>query len=474
MGFLDDIANTFNPPDPPPPPSTQKMMLINNQTVLAKLLNTAKVRSNQAFSFNVSNTRGDVLIANNSFNQTATLDLKAAFKQVADVETLKDLALAVGQSSKDFVNNKAKIEKSTAAVNHQEMYIDTSSTISSEIDNKCLAESTQTFSVEVKNTGGNVTITDNSFNQVATVMADCFADTINKSELTQKLDATMVQTAPEPPMFSIYIVLSLLGIVLMVTYKKFVPFVVVAIGLLITFYGWSVTLDDVVVNSYSRLIANQCPDATLLSSGPVGSVARASETCLANKECVAFDVISYVLDADNNAVKQQILTANYYSSLPDTCSAVFKEVDELKIIHVPRFGSGPSAPTLSIIDDIWLNTNTSEWFVFDRTVRSWIKKGQFSTAFKVGATTAAWDPGTADIVVKPSGPVNVASFTLTRGGETAKVPGPGYMTQIPDPPNTSGYVTSKTQWGPILGGLLVTAVGMGGVVPVVVGFLKSK
>ena len=456
-------------------------MIVNDQqTLLSEIVNNATASAIQTFGVNISNVKGDVSFSGNTVTQQASVDLTAAFDTSSSDASQETLAKAVSSSAKSLTSGLLNYG-SSESVNETNTYINTSSLISSQIRNECYANTSQSQSITISDVGGSVKVDNNSFNQLASSMASCFATSVNRNEAVKNIQESVSQAAQSSALganinLSFLIVIALVavggGVPILLALRTLIVFAVIIIaGAGIMAAGYLFFSPTVIAtNEYSRLVKNTCPETIILASNESNSsIASAVAQCKNTRGCKAFDFIGYDLSEDKKSIAayrnppQTIL----YKQKP-TCTEVFTVQDKLEIAYLPSYASGPAdpvSPTATpgaiVKPNIWLNTLTSEWFILNQQTLKWESSGKFSQSFNLESSPAMWGPATnPGVIVATSGiKSNPTSFDLVLGTVKKTHTGPGFLKNIPTAINSSGYSYVKYNW--LIMGAGAAVAGMG-------------
>jgi len=459
--------------------NVQLMLVKDNQELISSIIQQSLNTNNQSQIIDISNIHGDVTITGMNQSQTSTLNMRGVFDASTTDNAQRSFASSTTQSAKSLVKD-LNLGSASAASNQVMQYIEVASKIAATIHQTCGNTLTQLQNISISNIAGNVSLTRTGQEQVATSLATCFGKVVSETSAVSDLALKNEQVASASSiglnMFTIliFIVIFLVGggMPLLLGYKNLVIFgILAAIGIGIASSGYYTSSQDMKMTIFSPTIRKSCtsPDA-IPATEQYETIEQVGKACL-DKGYAAFDYIGYETSKDGRDVTAvndppKVL---FYKSIPKDCTAPFTSQDHVQLIHIPKYGSGSGGPKIDPtgnIYDIWLDTDTSDWYVFEEV---WRLRGRFSTLFDKPKAPAAWvvpnvtvSPQTATIFVEPTIAANPALWRVRFADVTKIAPGPGMFTIQPKYNNVSGYKYTKWNLPTILGGLALGMAGIGG------------
>ena len=347
-------------------------------TVATNIVQDTKLTSDQTQIISVDGGRGDVNISGNHFNQQVTLNMSALLKAMVTQKAQQDLSLQVQQAAKSLCSG-LNLGQFTDATNIMNTYVEAAIDITSQVSQTCAAAAKQNQSITVNNRDGNITITDNTFQQVSNIFSKCVEDAVSDNSAMQKIQEKLDQSAEATSKgISVWALAILAIVVLLIMGAPFVfatssavqilskllfPLLMFAgIILLAYYFGKKKTSMD--GYAFSPLLKNNAACGATAQEGGYSQYASASEAsnaCKADSTCQAVDWQGMTIDSqgDGTVLSQPVTT--FYSHVDSSpCPNVTNHPDTLKVLRSPRYRKRFRAVTLAVKrGDIWIDSQDS-------------------------------------------------------------------------------------------------------------------
>lgn len=469
-------------------------------TVSTDIVQRTAVSTDTSQIISVSDTSGDVWITGNEFIQRATLNITALMQALSTESAQQQLILQLSQEAKAMISG-LNVGQFADASNTMNILIEATINMVTNITQTCAASSRQGQTIEVRRTKGNVYIQNNVFSQVADILSTCTQEAVaNSSELqdlNERLDQKASASAEGLSPWAIAIIVGIIfgvpvvgGVVGGYYVMKFIfPLIIVAgIVMIFVYYYWSTT--DMKAMGFSSLIANTSPCAAqpLSSSTMYKDAVSASNDCLKDANCVAYDWQGIVVQSDGHGGSDgtyKILVppaTTFYKSIASACSTYVKP-DQVSTVRFPQFLSGPNDPTTyvgAINGDAYLNTTTSAWFqlllghwIFKDNI---VKSGKFGT-IAVGNVVPKTAGKTGDVFVLYSDRtpdyMEIYEWSGTEWIDTHRLQGPGIAPDAPTITNASGFKVQNRKSALLYLGIAAIVIGIVGTIVVFVAGRKK-
>lgn len=159
--------------------SEQVVDLLNEQTLL----------SLQNQSVNIKDTKGDVIMKGNTFSGEANIDFESLMEAATTQTATQDIMQKISNQA-ESMNKDLNILQNANAYSELQNYVSSAISLSTGVVQKCTGGTTQSQSINVETTGGNVIVTNNTFKQTSSIISKC----IQKSEVEQKSIQELQQT----------------------------------------------------------------------------------------------------------------------------------------------------------------------------------------------------------------------------------------------------------------------------------------
>lgn len=451
--------------------------------VAAEIVQNTAITTNSSQVISVTDNQGDVTISGNTLRQRATVNMQALFNAMSSEEAQQKLAVEIAQEAK-AITSGLNLGQFAASSNILETLISASIDLSSKIGQTCSLSSSQSQSIVVERARGSTTITNNVLDQMTDLLQSCVESAVNNNKAIQDVTAKIKQEASASAVGLSEWALALMGGVMVgvpviggvvggvYALKYIFPIVLIAGIVMIGVYIYS-TNNAMSYTAFSSLVENSTNCApTLLEEEPAATAQAAAAKCLANDRCVAVDFKKYNVAESGAYTALDAPTARYYSSV--SCSSVKPDGGSLVRAPVLFVGEGiPSTVAGAVPGDVYVNTETSNWYQMDNA-RVWHLKYMLIHEEFVGMTVSGRRPEAGN--QKPanyyyiySDPASMAYWHIYKNDgarwiEQLKKPGPGMYTVVPQVSNTTSFKIKERKSWLLYAGIAATVLGIGGTV----------
>lgn len=485
--------------------STNIAKTVANATsnVLNKVMQNATSNAESSQIISVTDVTGDVDISGNKFTTKITVDMSQLLQSLNDSSVREDLASEVAQAAKSLVKD-INLGNISTTTNDIENVINETISITTTLDSTCSSSIGETQSITVDSVNGNVTIKDNTFDNIAKMVGDCMVKTMSQNSAIQTLQTKIDQTASSSTSgFSIWglagvIGAIVLGLIVVTVGPTVVPLIAagknpqifgflvlfIATIFIIIWYAWTSKASNNTI--WSKPLSDTCAPTTILSqTNSLKTADQARTTCLSTDGCVAFD---FVLECDGNQPHETLYTEDkthdpvyrttLYSSIFKDCKP---EVDDSKILtkrSVIVSANNDAEKESSEEGAVWINKTDATFRIlkkadsklywtdpekFDKDI-NYITNVNIDGAAILGDSNVMYQTGW-----KMSAEKDLLKYTFTNDGQSKTVAGPGYIISSDVLPNVSGIVVTKRKsW------ILFTGIGFVILGVILLLFLKPK
>jgi len=469
-------------------------------TISTSIIQNTQLTEDSTQLISVKDINGDVHITGNQFTQTATINMQALMSALQTAEAQQSLIQELTQDAKSLISG-LNIGQFADATNTLDTLIEAELSIVTQIGQTCATGANQYQEIIVERVKGNVYVQNNVFNQMANIVQNCVQNVVSNTKSIQDAINKAAQSASSSAkgisewaallmvaiVFGLPVVAGVAGGIYALKYI-FPVFIIVGAVLLAVYYlKYTV---DMKLTGYSTLINNtpvclfkptdQKPQSSYTTQND------ASNVCLADINCKAFDWIAGEVQTDGSLKPYPTPQTFFYSDVSNMCQSSIKH-DGINILYTPQmFQFAGSPATVQIQNahngDVSLDTYTSDWYQLDEGV--WKLKNRFTNSFN----KVSWGTLTPNLINNPSlndvyiytNPHNPSIFTLYRANaqsqwqEESQFVGPGLIPNATALPytNTSGFKTVERNQLWLYGGIAFLAVGIFGTVFVY--FQQSK
>lgn len=369
----------------------------------SNILNNQKVTTDQSQMIHVSKTKGNVIISGNRFDQKVNLNMNSLLQAMSTSEVKQKMAVEMAQAAKSIVKGINLFQFSDAE-NEMRTAINETIDISTNVSQLCKAGISQTQSINVDTTDGDVRVSDNTMSQLGDIFTNCVQNAVTNNKAIQDLDAKFSQTAVAKSigisMWAIAIILAIIVLVMMssailpelliLKYLWYFMFIagIVMIILAFVFVDKSPKMYGVLFSTFIRNNPN-CNGQMLNQSTAYTTSGLAQKSCEKSKDCQAFDWQGIIIN-QNDPRKYTLVDppqTTFYSSVSESpCHDVVKSNDKYDMLREPDIllSSESTKPTF---DTIRIDPKTSEWYTWivysngDNPSSEWKKEGKLLDSY---------------------------------------------------------------------------------------------
>lgn len=468
-------------------------------TISTTIIQSTQLTEDSTQLISVKDINGDVHITGNQFKQTATINMQALMDSLQTAEAQQSLIQELTQDAKSIISG-LNIGQFSDATNTLNTLIEAELSIVVQIGQVCATGVNQYQEIIVERVKGNVYIQNNVFNQMANIVQNCVQNIVSNNKSIQEAINKAAQSASSSAkgisewaavlvaaiVFGLPVVGGVAGGIYALKYI-FPVFIIVGAVFLVVYY-WKSTI-DMKMTGYSTLI-NKTPVCLFKPTDQKPQTSYktqndASNECLSNNDCKAFDWIAGEVKTDGSLQPYPTPQTFFYSEVSNICQPSIKP-DAVSVLYTPKMFQFTGPPyTVTIPDvkngDIYLNINTADWYQLDSGV--WKIKNKFTQSFNNiswGTVIPSLIQGANDndvyIYTNSTNPsvFNMYRFKQSQWQTEGQFEGPGLIPSATSLPytNTSGFkvVERNPIW--LYGGIAFLGVGIIGTIFVY--FQQSK
>jgi hypothetical protein len=459
-------------------------------TLSTTIIQDTRLTEDSTQLISVTDIDGDVHITGNQFKQTATINMQALMSSLQTAEAQQSLIQELTQDAKSIISG-LNIGQFADATNTLNTLIDAELSIIVQIGQTCAVGANQYQQITVERVKGNVYIQNNVFDQMSNIIQNCVQNVVTNNKSIQDAINKAAQSSSSSAkgisewagvllaaiVFGLPVVGGIAGGIYALKYI-FPVFIIIGAVLLVVYYLKSTTIMQ--LTGYSTLI-NKTPvcmfkpsDQTPQSSHSTQN--DASNTCLSNSDCKAFDWVAGEVQPDGSLKPYSAPQTFFYTDVSDKCQSSIKP-DSVNILYTPQMFQGQGPPISVQIQnpnngDVFLDTSTTDWYQLDAGV--WKLKNTFTHSFN----KVSWGTLTPDLIQGAAvndvyiyaNPHNPSVFTLYRANTQShweverQIPGPGLIPNATALPytNTSGFKVIERNQLWLYGGIGFLVVGIAG------------
>lgn len=158
--------------------------MITNQVI--NMVSNQDVTSLQTQGITVKDAKSDVVISGNTFSQNAYMDFSSVMNTITQQEAQQDIMIQLQNEAKSMNKdlNLFQFADANAVVNN---YVNATINLTTNIVQNCAAASTQSQKISVETAGGKVSITNNTFDQLNKMFAQCLFSATSDQKSMQKM-----------------------------------------------------------------------------------------------------------------------------------------------------------------------------------------------------------------------------------------------------------------------------------------------
>ena len=339
--------------------------------VSSNIVQNSNISSNMSQIISISDIKGDVVISGNTFKQTANINMESLFSALSTQQAQQAIATQVAQEAKSLTSgfNLGQISESQ---NMMDMLMSATVNIVNTVGQTCQSASTQHQQITVERVQGSVTISNNVFDQMFSILQKCVQNTVTTNSTIQDMQLKLTQASSASSQGVNLTELAFIGMLMfglpivgtVVIGTKIIKHIAVILmllgfGLLIMYYQ-KVTYDVEFLSFSSFIEETKCESLRMLVSYDYDTIEEAAAYCQSNSKCWAFDWKGINIASDGTYTVLPKPRTVFYSSVQNTCQKIIKP-DKVSTIKPHSNGFTPATPSV---------INTSGFKIVKRT--SWL------------------------------------------------------------------------------------------------------
>jgi Lipid membrane protein of large eukaryotic DNA viruses len=430
-------------------------------TVSTDIIQRSQLTTDSSQIISVADVEGDVYITGNTFEQTAMINVQALMTALNTESAQQRLMIQLSQEAKSLVSG-LNIGQFAEADNTIDLLMEATIHLITTIKQTCAASTGQRQGITIVRQKGDVYVQGNIFSQVSNILYVCTQNAVSNSseiqDLQAKLDQTASATAEGLSPWAIAIIVGIIfgvpvigGVVGGYYVLKYIFPIVIVVGIvLIGMYFYWTTIDMQHVG-FSTFVQNTalCLGQKASTTPQYLNVAQASDACLRDQACEAFDWQGIVVQPDGSYNLLAPATTTFYSSVAGGCQAAIR-TDNVSTIRFPNFTAGAGEPHAIIgvqPGDAYLDTTTSKWYQL--MLGRWLfmdllmKTPYTRMTLGYAVPTAIGAAGDVYVFYDHTTPTFVQLYEWKADTKswvaTAKLNGPGVAPDAPTVTNASGF-----------------------------------
>lgn len=392
--------------------------------VATDIIQKQSLNTSQSQMIKVVGGSGDVVIKNNVMNQKVQIDMTQLLKSLTTQTAQQNLAAQLAQQAKSLISG-INLFQYTDSSNETDAFMKASIDISTRVSQECAATASQSQIIEVDARDGKIDIESNHMDQVTNIFSKCVENAVANSQTLQSLQQKLEQSASsETKGISAWalVILAILGLLMMAapfifgastifgTVSKFLFPLVLTAGIIMVVLYYTMTKPVMSGYGFSKLLSTM-PDCGAVEASTQNSYATAgdaSNACEQDGNCKAVDWQGMTVQPDGTAVILDQPKTTFYSAVAHSpCSNIVDHRDNLRIMRKPMVYVSTAAPDVNNLKppimggDIWINSNTSEWSVWDVEQASFSPKDKLIDDFS-GGNNITFDNSPGGPIANPS------------------------------------------------------------------------
>jgi len=357
---------------------------ITKQTL--SIVNNSTASTDQDQLISISNVDGDVIIKDNLFNQTATLNMDVLLKTLSTQKAQQDLSQKIAQSAKSLVSG-INLGQYTEADNYLNAFMLASVDITTNISQTCASKIAQTQTIKVDTVKGKVTVAGNQMNQLSNLFSKCVVDNMSSQDSIQKLQNQIDQSASaESRGVSEWalVIMALIGLLVlalpviapvggaMALLSKFLFPLIFFGGIALIAVYFTIKKTEMESYGFSNLLQDdkgvtRCGAKKISESTDYTTAIDACNACQDMKESTAYDWKGFNIDTQGNAVAlPKPVTTFYTGAKKDGCPLITTTQDKMRIMRMPKVGISQTDPRTDKDvygeGDVYIDPQTTEWY----------------------------------------------------------------------------------------------------------------
>jgi hypothetical protein len=323
--------------------------------ISSKIIMKEKITANAEQIISISDVNGNVDISDNIMTQRVSLNMHALLTALSTSQAQQALATELSQQAKSLTSG-LNVAQFSDASNIMNSLITASIDVMSNIEQSCSISSTEKQTLIVERIHGNVNIVNNTQEQIAQILTNCVESAVNNSQsisdVKEKLDQSASATSKGLNGFIIVAILAVIvGVPVVggtVLVKNIFPIMLI-VGIIFIVLYFMKSSETISMTAYSTFINQNCSEAKQIdNSNEYNKIQDASDYCLENSECIAFDWDEI----------------RFYSHVNSDCQFNIKK-DNTTMVNKKGVRVGNGEPTVKDVDIpgcIYVDLDTSDTF----------------------------------------------------------------------------------------------------------------
>ena len=341
----------------------------------------------------VKNTKGNVVISGNKQDATIEISMQALSKALVTQSAQQQLAAKLAQKAKSVVSG-INLFQFTNADNEVDMFMKASIDISTHIAQSCATSGATTQVIEVSDTDGDVTVTNNTQTGLVKLFQSCVQNAVSQNSALQSIQAQIDQSAEaDSKGFSVWalVAMAIIGLLMLILPEILVfvfgvnsvikvvttllfPLIAVG-GIVFIILYYTMTDSKMVSYGFSNMISNteNCMGTPGTTSTNYKSAILASKACQDDSTCEGVDWKGTKIDRETGAgSKIDPPQTTFYTSISeDPCAhALSQTKDQLKILGIPKLTVGQAQPSTGSDGEIYIDQKLN-YSLWDGESKSW-------------------------------------------------------------------------------------------------------
>lgn len=339
--------------------------------------------SGQEIRMSLVANNGDIVYSGNTLNQTAILNTAQVLQAIATQKAQQDVASEVSQNAQSLVKG-LNLGGVAIATNILNLSLESSINVSSNIQSYCQAQIGQNMDITFATQNGNIYVTDNTFNQMASSFTNCVTNALNDQSSFQQLTASVAQSATATVVgfdLGSIIIAIVVGIIIILILFVCIPLyivkstasgimnnimlvlsiIIIIVGIaLVLYYYYSSNIQLSNTEFSIGLDKAGCqPSGSYTPPGnPYKNVQDAAAACNKDEECQGYDW------------KTPDGTTTFYSTIDNTSCDLNPDPQPLAnpVVYAQAFYSPPDNPSPTLdstgkAGDLFVNTTTGDYWL---------------------------------------------------------------------------------------------------------------
>lgn len=445
------------------------------------IINKQNVSNSNSQIITINDTHGNVTITNNTFNISASVNMQSLLEAISDQDVRQDLEQQIGQVSK-ALSKDINLANISISQNEIDDAISDAINICINVSQTCNSSISNQQQVTVNVSDGDVTISNNSFMIISSVITSCVENSLSKSSaisnLQQKLDQTSSASVSGISIGGIASILLICGL-LFIIFPMVLPLLAAKkypwiFGLIIIIAGvvflicWNFwTTKQFSTTLWALPFEDNClPTNIVSSSNKYQNYDLASKKALTIKNCIGYFFKANEKYGNGWRSVNPPMTY-FYDKLDSKCKT--KQDDSPIFVERVCFVGNKEASQTNFQNnkkptegDFFINKSNATFQILK-------KENLWSVAKKFQDSINSLDSiNIPNIIIENntreyknsnyslSSETNLYKFVLTDGSNSFSVDGPGLKISKDTPPNACGIlIKQKRSWLLYTGGALI-------------------